>query len=165
MLMKNIVYNRDVLLDTSGTIVGLYEREFYPFSNFSSYMVEWRGHLWPTSEHAYQAAHFFDTAPEPVDVIKLSRSAHDAYKIAKSNAGRAPANWHDIKADIMYDICKAKLLQHPYVMDRLKSSGNLLIVEDSPKDSFWGWGPDRKGRNELGKVWMRLRAEMQSGKL
>ena len=37
-----------------------YERYFYCFSNFSSFKVEWRGVLWMTSEHAYQAAHFED---------------------------------------------------------------------------------------------------------
>jgi predicted NAD-dependent protein-ADP-ribosyltransferase YbiA (DUF1768 family) len=39
-------------------------------------------------------------------------------------------------------------------------TGKKKIVEDSPKDSFWGWGPDRKGRNELGKLWMKLRKEI-----
>ncbi len=75
---------RDPQLETSGKIVGFYEREFYVFSNFSSFQVEWRGRLWPTSEHAYQAAHFFDTAPKLVEEIYTARSAHDAFKIAKA---------------------------------------------------------------------------------
>ena len=37
---------------------------------------------------------------------------------------------------------------------------NKLIVEDSPKDDCWGWGPNKDGRNELGKIWMRLREEI-----
>jgi ribA/ribD-fused uncharacterized protein len=159
--MTDEVYNRDVLLDTSGDVVGFYEREFYTFSNFSSFQVEWRGYLWPTSEHAYQAAHFFETAPDLAEAIKLSRSAHDAYKIAKSNADLAPANWHDIKADVMYDICKAKLAQNPYVRQKLEQTLDKYLVEDSPADSFWGWGPNKKGRNELGKIWMRLRDEIK----
>lgn len=42
--MDNKKYqNRDFQLDTSGQIVGFYEREFYVFSNFSSFEVEWKG--------------------------------------------------------------------------------------------------------------------------
>lgn len=156
------VHSRDPLLDTTGDVVACYEREFYTFSNFSSFQVEWRGRLWPTSEHAYQAAHFFDTAPEYVDKIHAMRSAHEAFVFAKSNALKVAKNWDDIKIDIMEDICRHKLQQHPYVRKQLLKSADLLIVEDSPKDSFWGWGRDRKGRNELGKVWMRLRDELRS---
>ncbi|MDP4038801.1 MAG: NADAR family protein [bacterium] len=148
---------RDPQLDTSGDVVGFYEREFYTFSNFSSFQVEWRGRIWPTSEHAYQAAHFFETSPELVEEIFKARSAHDALKIAKTNANKAPDNWEKINVKIMKDICKQKLLQHSYVQQKLLQTADLLLVEDSPKDNFWGWGEDRKGRNELGKIWMQLR--------
>jgi ribA/ribD-fused uncharacterized protein len=156
--MKKTKYqNRDPRLETSGRIVAFYEREFYCFSNFSSFAVRWRGKTWPTSEHAYQAAHFFKTAPALAIKIHQARSAHEAYKLAKANAAKAPKNWGKIKISIMEDIVEHKLKQNPYVMRKLKQVGKKLIVEDSPKDSFWGWGPKRNGRNELGKVWMRLR--------
>ncbi|MFA5010086.1 MAG: NADAR family protein [Patescibacteria group bacterium] len=148
---------RDSALTTDGSVIGFYEREFYVFSNFSSFQVEWHGRLWPTSEHAYQAAHFFDTAPELVEQIFHAKSAHEAFKIAKTNADKAPANWEDIKVGIMEDICKHKLLQHRYIQRKLLQTGDLPLVEDSPADPCWGWGKDRQGRNELGKVWMRLR--------
>ncbi len=148
---------RDPQLATTGEVVGFYEREFYVFSNFSSFQVEWRGRVWPTSEHAYQASHFFDTAPELVEKIFNTRSAHDAFKLAKANANKAPDNWEDIKIDIMEDICRHKLQQHEYVQRKLLQTKDVPLVEDSPKDPFWGWGIDKNGRNELGKVWMRLR--------
>ncbi len=44
---------------------------------------------------------------------------------------------------------------------RALTGSDLDIVEDSPKDDFWGWGPNRDGRNELGKIWMRLRSELR----
>ncbi len=153
---------RDPELDTSGNVIGFYPREFYPFNNFSSFQVDYANRRWPTSEHAYQASHFFETAPELVEEIFDARSAHDAYKIAKANSHRAPENWDDVKVDIMYEICRLKLLQNPYVQQKLELSGDLDIVEDSPKDDFWGWGPNRDGRNELGKIWMRLRSELRN---
>lgn len=160
--MTKIKQFRDPQLVTDGSIVGFYPREFYVFDNFASFQVDWHGHRWPTSEHAYQAAHFFETAPELAEEIKQARSAHDAYKIAKANADKAPANWHDIKIGIMEEIVRAKCEQNPYVKQKLMESLDEIIVEDSPKDDFWGWGEKRDGRNELGKIWMKLREEIRN---
>lgn len=156
---------RDPQLDTSGKIIGFYPREFYPFDNFSSFQVDYRGKRWQTSEHAYQASHFFETAPDLAGAIYNARSAHDAYKIAKTNSHKVPNNWDDIKVGVMYEICKLKLLQNPYVRQKLEQSGDLDIIEDSTKDDFWGWGPNRDGRNELGKIWMKLRDELKAGEI
>jgi ribA/ribD-fused uncharacterized protein len=150
---------RDPQLDMSGKVIGFYEREFYVFSNFSSFQVDYKGRRWATSEHAYQASHYFESAPDLIEQIFNARSAHEAYIIAKVNANKAPENWDDIKVDIMYEICKLKLQQNPYVKQKLLQTCDLYMVEDSPTDDFWGWGKQRDGRNELGKIWMQLREE------
>lgn len=41
-----------------------------------------------------------------------------------------------------------------------KMTGDRELVEDSWRDDFWGWGPNRDGQNMLGKLWMELRAEL-----
>jgi len=148
---------RDPKLDVSGERVGFYPREFYPFDNFSAFSIEWRGRTWPTAEHAYNAAKFFDTAPEIVEAIFNASSAHDARKIAKASELLEPDDWHEKKIPTMYEICLTKLAQHSYVRKKLLETGDLEIVEDSTKDAFWGWGPNKDGRNELGKIWMQLR--------
>lgn len=150
--------NRDPELETSGDPIGFYEREFYIFSNFSSFQIEWQDRLWPTSEHAYQAAKFFDVNEDIVDEIHEAKSAHRAFKLAKVKyLEKKPDDWMSRKVDIMEDICRHKLRQHEYVQKKLMQTGDRRLVEDSPKDDFWGWGSSKDGRNELGKVWMRLR--------
>jgi ribA/ribD-fused uncharacterized protein len=156
---------RDPKLDTSGKLVGFYEREFYVFSNFSSFQIDFKGRRWATSEHIYQASHFFQTVPDLAEEIFNARSAHEAFKIAKANADKAPKNWDDIKVEVMYEICKLKLQQNPYVKRKLLQTGDMYMVEDSPEDAFWGWGGHRDGRNELGKIWMRLRGEVLTGNI
>lgn len=163
--MTSIKQFRDSKLVTDGSNVGFYEREFYVFSNFSSFQVEWMGYLWPTSEHAYQAARFFDSSPEFVQKIKNARSAHEAFEIAQGNKQHQRDNWEVIKTEVMLEICRHKLQQNPYVWHKLQLTNNEHLVEDSPVDGFWGWGADRQGRNELGKVWMKLREEVQNGEL
>lgn len=134
-----------------------YEVLFYMFSNFSSFMVEFLGLLWPTAEHAYQAAKFTD--PELREKIRNARSAHDAKKIARENDALKRPNWDSIKIPIMKEILRCKRDQHPYVKESLMKTRGKILIEDSPKDSFWGRGPDWKGHNHLGKLWMELRDE------
>lgn len=152
---------RDPLLATDGSVVGFYEREFYVFSNFSSFQLDWRGRHWPTSEHAYQAARFMGADEEAVEKVAAANSAHVAWEIGtKEMKSRQLPNWDEIKVDTMLDICRHKLQQNPYVEKKLRLTGDEYLVEDSPVDSFWGWGADHKGRNELGKIWMKLREEL-----
>jgi len=160
--MKEEYKNRDPILETSGDIVGFYPREYYVFDNFSSFSVEWRGRLWSTSEHAYQASKFFENSPEITEEIYNARSAHDAQKLAQKHKDKIDPGFHDRNLDVMEDICGHKLKQHEYIQHKLRQTGDRKIVEDSPKDEFWGWGADRKGRNELGKIWMKLREELIS---
>ena len=162
--MKNAQFN-DSDLATDGSVVGFYPRKIDVLNNFSSWQVDWRGRRWPTSEHAYQAAHFFETAPELVEQIFKARSAHDAYLIANANSDKDPDNWDDIKIEIMEEIIRAKCEQNPYIKQKLLETGDKDIVEDSPIDDFWGWGKDHDGRNELGKIWMRIRSDIRRSKV
>lgn len=152
---------RDGELATTGEVIGFYEREYYCFSNFSSFTVEWRGEVWMTGEHAYQAAKF-DHEPDIQQQIREASSAHDAKRIAGLNNHKVSAEFHEQKVELMEAIVRNKLYQHPYIQKKLRETGDQTIVEDSPKDAFWGWGPMRDGENELGKIWMRLRDELPS---
>jgi ribA/ribD-fused uncharacterized protein len=137
-----------------------YEGIHYMFSNFSSFAVEWKGVLWMTSEHAYQAAKFDDE--NIVNEIKHARSAHDSKVIARKYKEKVRQTWDTEKCIVMEDIVRAKLHQHEYIKRKLLESGDREIVEASPEDSFWGWGPDKQGENHLGKIWMKLREEIKS---
>jgi ribA/ribD-fused uncharacterized protein len=136
-----------------------YEHEYYVFSNFSSFMIEWKGKLWMTSEHVYHSERFDEQ--ERKDAIFAMRSAHDAFKYAQGNKQFQRADWRDIKISIMKEILHAKVAQHPYVKKKLLESGDKLLVEDSWRDDFWGWGPNKDGKNMLGTLWMEVRDEVR----
>lgn len=156
--------NHDTPVNDINTI-GFYEREFYPFSNFSSFMVNWRGYDWMTSEHAYHSEKFFGIEPMLVEALKGMRSAHDAFLYAREHDAQRLPEWNEIKRYSMKQICRAKLGQHAYIQQKLLQTNALMLVEDSPVDSYWGWGPDKQGRNELGTIWMELREELINGKI
>ena len=139
--------------------VGFYEPEFYALSNFASFAVLWRGEVWATSEHAYQAAKFEDEAIQKE--IREARSAHDAKEIARGYAQKVRGDWREVRVAVMEEIVRAKLSQHTYIKEKLLESGTKTIIENSPHDAYWGWGPNKDGENRLGKLWMKLREELR----
>ena len=143
-------------------VIGFYPREFYPFDNFSSFKVEWNGYLFASVEEAYQAASFMGSDEELVEKIKKSHSADEAQRIAYANRDKRREDWDDVKVSIMEELLRLKIEQNPYVKKKLLQTGDYMIVEDSPKDDFWGWGPNRNGQNNLGKLWMKLREELKN---
>ena len=81
--------------------------------------------------------------------------------ISYANKDKKRKDWDNIKVSIMEELLRAKIEQNPYVKKKLLETKDYTIVEDSPKDSFWGWGKDRGGQNNLGKLWMKLRDEIR----
>jgi len=159
--MIELVEYRDMWLsEKMNEVIGFYPREFYCLDNFSSFKVKYNGYVYSTAEEAYQAAKFNKCAPEIADAIRNSFSAHEAQKIARENKEFQRADWDEIKLHTMEEILRAKVQQNPYVLKKLLETENYTIVEDSPKDNYWGWGPHRNGENMLGRLWMNIRNEI-----
>lgn len=159
-MIKLEQYRDTWLSEKMNDVIGFYPREFYCLDNFSSFKVEWDGYLYASLEEAYQTAKFLKSAPEIAEEIKKSHSAHEAQKIAFANKDKVRSDWQEVKLTIMEELLRKKLQQNPYVKQNLLQTKDYIIVEDSPKDNFWGWGKDRTGENHLGKLWMKLRDEL-----
>lgn len=140
-------------------VIGFYPREFYPLDNFSSFKVEWNGYMYSTLEEAFQTARFIGSDEELVQKIKNSHSAHKAQKIAYQNLDKQRKDWEKVELEIMEELLRLKVEQNPYVLKKLLETKDYYIVEDSPKDAYWGWGENRDGLNNLGKLWMKIRNE------
>lgn len=154
-------------LDTPDRVC-FYEQDFYVLSNFSSFSIRWEGLRFDTSEHLYHWLKFA-TSPDgrsanasvAGDIIDAP-SAHAAFKVAELFKRLRRPDWDDVKVDFMRDILRAKADQHEYVHRKLLATGDRELVENSWRDDFWGWGPNRDGQNMLGKLWMEVRAELQA---
>ena len=133
---------------------------WYVFDSYAPFQIEWRDKLWPTAEHAFQAAHFFDTNPDLVEKVRLTRSPREADDLANENKQYDDPKWREKRVAIMAEIVRAKYEQHPLIQETLLKTGTKLIIEINDNDSFWGWGPDKKGENMLGIIWMKLRDEV-----
>jgi ribA/ribD-fused uncharacterized protein len=147
-------------MDTSAQIF-FYEQDFYVLSNFSAFRLSWGMYTFDTSEAAYHWEKFpgFVYARR---AIREAASAHEAFKVAEQYKEHRRSDWDDIKVDVMRRILRAKASQHEYVLRKLLATGERELIEDSWRDDFWGWGPNRDGQNMLGKLWMEVRAELRT---
>lgn len=154
-----------------------YEQDFYVLSNFSSFSIMWKlsereglGRF-DTSEALYHWLKFSGKA-QPFRVpttdqhtiacaIRAAPSAHEAFKVAERHKSHRRRDWDEIKVDVMKMILRAKAGQHEYVRRKLLVTGDRELIENSWRDDFWGWGPNRDGQNMLGKLWMEVRAELR----
>lgn len=146
-------------LDTESQVF-FYEQEFYVLSNFSAFRLRYDGKDFDTAEAAYHYMKFPMDEGIQEKIIR-ARSAHDAYKIAQVHKDERRKDWDDVKVYIMRTILFEKVKQHQYVMQKLLETGDRELIEDSWRDDFWGWGPNKDGQNALGKLWMEVRSAMK----
>lgn len=130
---------------------------FYPLDNFSAYTVCIWDITFPTAEHAFQWKKFSVSHPKIAKSIFAAGSPDAVKKISNKNKNKVLKQWYTERVGVMEQILKAKTEQHEDVRKILRKTGKKTIIENSPVDSFWGIGPDGKGENMVGKIWMKIR--------
>lgn len=141
---------------------------YYCLSNFSAHQVLYKGRLYSTSEHAYQASKFLNSKKEFADRvwwdILNSKSPYEAKKIAHSNRGSYRHEWNfkKFKVFTMRKILLTKVEQHEDVREVLLVTGDKEIIEITNLDLFWGQSESGLGINWLGKVWMGTRDDIRN---
>lgn len=149
-------------LDTDRQVF-FYENDFYVLSNFSAFQINYLGWHFPTSEHAYHWSKFPGPACEDIRFqIRNAISAHDAFKMGQQWSHLRDPDWNARKLTVMRNLLQCKVRQHAYVRTKLLATGDRELIEDSWRDDFWGWGPNRDGQNMLGRLWMEVRAELRA---
>jgi hypothetical protein len=132
------------------------EQKFF-LSNFYPCNVDYEGIMYPSSEHAYQAAKVIDEKTRR-EVSQLIFPAA-AKKVGKKLKLRP--FWEEIKIGIMTDIIRIKFTQNEDCKIRLLATGDEELVEHNTwRDTFWGVYFN-KGENHLGKILMKVRQELR----
>jgi ribA/ribD-fused uncharacterized protein len=155
-------------LDTPERVC-FYEQDFYVLSNFSAFTLRWMGHRFDTLEAAYHWEKFANgrlPGHEPLraTVAKMiidAPSAHEAFTTAQQFKDVRRPDWDEVKVPLMGALLQKKVEQHEYVRRKLLATGDRQLVENSWRDDFWGWGPNRDGQNMLGKLWMEVRDDLR----
>ena len=135
------------------------ENPYGCFTNFSRHGFELDGDWWTTSEHYFQAQKFAGT-PHAEEIRKLL-TPREAFNQAHKLNHLVRSDWLQIRDDVMRKVVERKFEFNADIRAVLLSTGDALLVEDSPTDSYWGCGGDRKGKNMLGKILMEVREKLR----
>ena len=141
-----------MLLDES--ILG-FTGEYSFLSNFHPCNIVFEGKLYPTVEHAYQAAKSLNQ--ETRDIIRKAADPNLAKRLGQSVVVRS--DWNEVKISIMKELIRKKF-ENPFIRWRLKETNNRpLINENRWNDRFWGV-VNGEGENWLGKILEEVREEI-----
>lgn len=122
--------------------------------NFYECYVEMDGVIYPTVEHAFQAAKTFDFHDR--DTIRAAETPRHAKRIGRSVDLRP--DWDDVRVDVMRELL-VKKFETSELRKKLLATRDAKL--ESGGDSFWGL-TDGVGFNQLGKLLMEIRAELAS---
>lgn len=134
------------------------EEPFGELANFAAYPITLDGQVWPTTEHYFQAQKFVGTPH--ADEIRQAATPALAAAMGRDKSRPLRADWEQVKEDVMRTALAAKFDQHAELRELLLSTGGALLTEASPKDAYWGTGPEGTGKNRLGELLMELRAKL-----
>ena len=130
-------------------------------SNFYRAKIMVNGVEYSTSEHYYQCMKFDGVDEDLKNWVKNAPTPHMAFKATRAiGEDKWRKDWKEVNVDIMRTAVYAKFMQHPDLETKLIDTGNAVLIENSPVDSFWGCGKDGDGENWLGKILMEVRATL-----
>ena len=148
-------------------------QDFGFLSNFYPCEVLIDGRVWPHTEAYYQSRKS-ENPDYHERILEKTRPSWSKYigdsrignpKISKKSWFRRHPDdllkdWDDIKVAVMKKALYSKFTQNNNFRLSLLKTNHAELIEDSPKDTFWGIGEQGNGKNMLGILLMKLRPKI-----
>lgn len=137
-------------------VIDRFRGEYWFLSNFYPCEIFYEGDVYPSVEHAYQAAKTEDS--EERSKIRNARTPGEAKRLGKSVTLRE--DWEERKLAVMSFLVWQKFVKNPYLCALLLDTGFTTLVEgNSWGDTFWGKCRG-EGKNWLGVILMLVRSSL-----
>ena len=108
---------------------------------------------------AFQAAKTFD----PDEKLAVAQATTPGSAKRLGGKVQLRPDWEQVKVGLMEDLVRLKFTTHADLRAKLLATGDAELVEGNNwNDRFWGVCRG-KGRNELGKILMKVRSELAQG--
>lgn len=127
--------------------------EYRFLSNFYNAPVKYNNVVFQNNESAFQAQK---------DLTRVNEFKNLPPNKGKSLGRRVKLrdDWEEVKINIMYELVLAKFTQNPKLKEKLlETKDNMLVEGNYWNDTYWGICGGI-GRNELGKILMKVRGEL-----
>lgn len=168
-------------------IINSHEGIHGELANFYKSPITWNGRVYPTAEHLFHARKYiFDGAPQRyLDYAEIIRKASTPYKAKilgiqlhytmyqwQRDLCKIIDSYNDVKLNsqeldgrklqIMYETIRCKIFQNENCRRILLSTSDKYIIKAG--HPFWGVDSNGAGENNIGKILMTIRNELQNMK-
>ena len=135
--------------------IDCFDEEFAFLSNFFPAEVSFEDEVYPTVEHAYQAAKTLDQKQ------RTTIREQGTPGKAKKRGGKIELrpDWDVVKVSVMEQLLRQKFGKTELKKFLAMTNGAVLIEGNSWGDVFWGVC-DGVGENHLGRILMKIRADI-----
>lgn len=134
-----------------------FENEHSYLSNFWISDIWFDSWLYPSVEHAFQAAKTLNLNDRAI--VRDASTPAKAKKIGRRIEKRS--DWDSIRIDVMRTLVKQKF-KDPKLLKKLCEIDGTIEEGNYWGDVFWGVDESRKGQNNLGKILMEIRDEFKN---
>jgi ribA/ribD-fused uncharacterized protein len=146
--------------------VASFRGDYHFLSNFFLSNVLYDGYVYPSAEHAFQAAKVGGSAEE-IEVFRAE--IRDASSPARAKyMGRQVtlrSDWEEVKVAVMSQVVMQKFAANPTLRRKLVNTGKAQLIEGNTwGDRFWGAEWERgkwQGENMLGKILEGVRERLR----
>lgn len=128
-------------------------------ANYSNHGFTKNGIFYKTVEHYYQSEKFDNE--EIKNKIINALTPKIASNIGRDRSNIRKNNFKDIKLDVMYDGILEKFRQNRDIAYKLIETRNSEIAEATIDEYYWGIGKDKTGKNNIGKILVKVREEIK----
>lgn len=140
-------------------MIDCFDKEHAFLSNFHPVEVKLDGVIYPSVEHAYQAAKSDDLIARLR--IRNCKTAGEAKRMG-GKLGYDKAKWSKVKVQVMRDLLERKFTNPELRALLVATEGHELVECNYWGDVFWGVY-NGKGKNTLGKLLMAIRNGIHMG--
>jgi len=149
-----------MLQPRTNEVIGRFIGPYRWLSNFWPVQVEYRGYIFPTVEHAYQAAKTEDGDDKAFFMIQRASTPGAAKRLGRNVKVRD--DWEGIKVGVMHSLLLQKFAPGTDLANKLVATYPSYIEEGNPwGDTFWGKCKG-KGMNMLGLQLMGIRLKLRA---
>lgn len=137
-------------------VINSFHDKYRFLSNFYPCQVNHEGQVYPSTEHAFQAAKTEDRNAR----LLIAQASHpaEAKRLGKRVALRP--NWLNLRVGIMSELLALKF-QAPQLAQQLLATGDEELIEGNGwGDTYWGVCRG-EGQNILGRLLMALRSALR----
>lgn len=132
-------------------------------SNFYDGPVTYDGEVYPTVEHAFQAAKFDDLVYR--ETIRNAETPGQSKRLGRTRDYPLRDGWDSgLAVRVMGELVLDKFVSNPELGKKLLATGDAILVETNDwGDDIWGDSTttDKPGRNQLGNILMSVRSALQ----